>query len=48
VNPDIETTWEELSARLRGFIARRVGDAAEAEDILLRPLIPLTNVDILC
>ncbi len=26
--------WEELSERLRGFIARRVGSATDAEDIL--------------
>jgi len=39
VNPDIETTWEELSTRLRSFIARRVGDAAEAEDILQEVLL---------
>jgi len=31
---DTDTAWEEMSARLRGFIARRVGDEAEAEDIL--------------
>jgi len=35
----LETTWEELSARLRGFIARRVGDEAEAEDILQEVLL---------
>jgi len=35
----METAWEELRARLRGFIARRVGDEAEVEDILQEVLL---------
>jgi RNA polymerase sigma-70 factor, ECF subfamily len=39
VSATVETPWEDLSARLRGFIARRVGDETEAEDILQEVLL---------
>ena len=31
---DTERLWQELSARLRAFIRRRVGSEADADDIL--------------
>jgi RNA polymerase sigma-70 factor (ECF subfamily) len=34
MNPTLEQIWNELAAKLREFIRRRVSDAAEAEDIL--------------
>jgi RNA polymerase sigma-70 factor (ECF subfamily) len=32
--PDIQVTWQEVHDRLRAFVARRVGDQAEVDDVL--------------
>lgn len=32
--PDIQTAWQEVSDRLRAFVAKRVADQAEVDDIL--------------
>lgn len=43
MNPTLEQAWNELAARLREFIRRRVSDAADAEDILQDTFLKLAR-----
>lgn len=43
MNPTLEQIWNELADKLRGFIRRRLPDAAEAEDILQDVFLKLSR-----